>query len=633
MTGVPARYKRSVQEDSPKDGQDGASDGPSLTPKAQLGRTGRDGIRGRIRALRDHGPGSGSSGEWLRSLRRRADAAWSGLEPTNRHRIAAAVIVAAGVVVVWIVLVAAAPCGFPGGDSCPPDDDAIALVPADALAYVHLDVDPESEQFAAATGISERIPLLSRIAVDALSGIAGVDVDYGRQVEPWAGGELALAALPAGLNGERVLMIEADDSDGAEKFATDLIGPKQSTATANGTDISIGRRGSAWVVEDGFLLIGSRTGLEAMLEGEGTLEGADGTAVLDQLPADRVAYAYVSGEGARALFGSRGLEPIDTFVDSAVTEGAAASLSADDGGLRLAVRSDLDPDRGGAAPGFFAALPAFTPSLTADIGPSSLAYLGLGDPQEGVGGLLDQAESSSPALAAAFRRFSRSLGEQAGIDIGDDLLPLLGSEAALTLQPVAAEASEATPGVTPDSATPYVSLLAEDVDPEAARQALARLQNPVAQALAKPKNGGPATFETIQIAGLQAQSLAISPAVNLTYAIWDDLLMIATDSLAIEQARSLDGGLDESEKYRAVTEGFPDSVSMIAYLDLTGLLNLGEQAGLATDPTYTTYAPDLRSLTAAALAVDGGEERLDTDLRIEVGPRQTPEIDSPPLGE
>jgi hypothetical protein len=221
---------------------------------------------------------------------------------------------------------------------------------------------------------------------------------------------------------------------------------------------------------------------------------------------------------------------------------------------------------------------------------------------------------------------------QAGIDVGDDLLPLLGSEAALSLQPVAAPGGEEVPGVTPDAATPYVSLIAKGVDSEAARQSLARLQEPVAKALARRENGGPATFETIQIAGLQAQSLAISPAVDLTYATWDDLLVIATDSLGIEQARSLDSGLGDAEKYQDVTDGFPDSVSLLAYLDLTGLLNLGEQAGLATDPTYTTYAPDLRSLTAAALAVDGGDDHIDTDLRIAAGPRQVPEIDASPLG-
>ena len=624
-----------MREESPKDEEAARKRLSAVTPKSPLGggKNGRGAVARRLQALRDSGPGSGTWGAWLKSRRRRASTRWGTVEATTRHRILAAVIVAAAAALIWFVLVPAAPCGFPGGDSCPPADDAIALVPDDALAYVHLEVDPDSDELAAATDIAGRVPLLAKIAVDGLSRVAGTEVEFGRQVEPWAGGEVALAALPVGVRGERVLMIAADDSDGAEQFAAELLGPKQSTEPAAGTDISIGRGGAAWALEDGFLMIGSRAGLAAMLEDEGpSLDGADGTGVIDELPADRLAYAYLSPDGARGLLGSGGLEPIDTFVDATATEGAAASLSADDSGLRLAVRSDLDPDRAADSPGFFAALPSFRPSLTSAIGPASLAYLGLGDPAAGVGDLLDQARSSSPGLVAAFRRASRDLGKQAGIDVGGDLLPLLGSEAALSLQPVAASGGEDVPGVTPDVATPYVSLVAKGVDSEAARQSLARLQEPVAKALAKRENGGPATFETIQIAGLQAQSLAISPAVDLTYATWDDLLVIATDSLGIEQARSLDSGLGDAAKYQDVTDGFPDSVSLLAYLDLTGLLNLGEQAGLATDPTYTTYAPDLRSLTAAALAVDGGDDHIDTDLRIAVGPRLVPETDASPLG-
>jgi len=403
-----------VREEPSKDGQEAEKKASSaIAPKSPLGGSekGRRSVVRRLQALRDSGPGSGTWGAWLRQRRGRASSRWKKLEATNRHRIVAALIVAVVAAMVWFVLIPAAPCGFPGGDGCPPDDDAIALVPADALAYVHLDVDPESEQFAAATDIGGRVPLLSRLAVGGLSRIAGAEVDFGQQVEPWSGGEVALAALPAGVSGERVLMIEADDTDAAEEFASELLGPKQSGASAGDAEISAGRRGTAWALEDGFLLIGSRAGLTTMLGDDGAaLDRADGTGVIDELPEDRLAYAYVSPDGARALLGSRGLESIDTFVDAAATEGAAASLSADGSGLHLAVRSDLDPERARQAPGFFAALPSFTPSLTSDIAPTSLAYLGLGDPAAGVGDLLDQARTSSPGLVSAFRRSSRTIG-------------------------------------------------------------------------------------------------------------------------------------------------------------------------------------------------------------------------------
>jgi hypothetical protein len=212
-----------------------------------------------------------------------------------------------------------------------------------------------------------------------------------------------------------------------------------------------------------------------------------------------------------------------------------------------------------------------------------------------------------------------------------DVLPLLGGEAALSVQPVAIGSEPAVPGVAPDAGTPYASLISSGVDPETARRSFARLERPVERAAGSGEERE-ATFETIQVAGVQARSLAISDAVDLTYAAWEDRLVIATDSLGIQQARSLDGGLDESEQYRDLTAEMPDEVSLIAYLDLGGLLDLGEQAGLAVDPDYTTYAPDLRALTAAALTVVGEEERIETDLRIAVGPRQVPEIDPSPLG-
>ena len=77
----------------------------------------------------------------------------------------------------------------------------------------------------------------------------------------------------------------------------------------------------------------------------------------------------------------------------------------------------------------------------------------------------------------------------------------------------------------------------------------------------------------------------------------------------------------------------PDSVSLLAYFNLSGLLSLGEQVGLAVDPTYTTYAPDLRSLTAAALV---GRRRRRSDptptSRSPSAHARYPQIDAPPLG-
>ena len=307
----------------------------------------------------------------------------------------------------------------------------------------------------------------------------------------------------------------------------------------------------------------------------------------------------------------------------------AVGVSASDGVLSLESRSVLDPDRAETSPGFFSALPPFPPELPADVGSDALAYLGLGDPATSVDELITQAKAGNPDLVKSFERFEKDLDRQAGIDLTDDLLPLLGTEAALSIEPVSAEGEQPAPGTIAPSGVPYVSLIADGIDAESAARSLAGLQGALVDALA---SGPVAGFETAKIAGIDAQSLAVSPEVNLTYAIYDDRLVIATNPVGIEQARAEGDGLESAESYEQVTDGLPEEVSAISFLDLQGLFSLGEEIGLAEDPTYATFAQDLRALDAAALAVTDADGTIRTDLRIAVGEAAPPEVDSPVLG-
>ncbi len=76
---------------------------------------------------------------------------WEGLGIYTRRRLVLAVAVAAFAAVLLAFAVPRLPCQFPGGDVCAPDDDAEAVVPADALGYVHLSLDPESSQYSSVT--------------------------------------------------------------------------------------------------------------------------------------------------------------------------------------------------------------------------------------------------------------------------------------------------------------------------------------------------------------------------------------------------------------------------------------------------------------------------------------------------
>ena len=150
-------------------------------------------------------------------------------------------------------------------------------------------------------------------------------------------------------------------------------------------------------------------------------------------------------------------------------QGVAASVSVEGDFADISIRSDLDSEESEASPGFFAALPKFRPSLTADVGGDSLAYLGLGDPSSSVDSLREQAAAEAPALLSAFDRFEATLQRDGGISLEEDLLPLLGSEVALSVEPVIDESAPVTPGTVVSSGTPYVSLIAAGVDETEAR--------------------------------------------------------------------------------------------------------------------------------------------------------------------
>ena len=146
----------------------------------------------------------------------------------------------------------------------------------------------------------------------------------------------------------------------------------------------------------------------------------------------------------------------------------------------------------------------------------------------------------------------------------------------------------------------------------------------------RPRGQTP-VFETAEIAGVDAQSLRLSPVVDLTYAGFDDTLVVGTSPVAVERARSDADTLSGSALYDDVVDGLPDSVSMLLYINTRGLLSLGERLFLAEDPAYAQLAPDLRTFEAAALAVASGDKELETDLRLTVGDPVATETEPAPL--
>jgi hypothetical protein len=71
---------------------------------------------------------------------------------------------------------------------------------------------------------------------------------------------------------------------------------------------------------------------------------------------------------------------------------------------------------------------------------------------------------------------------------------------------------------------------------------------------------------------------------------------------------------------------------MLGYLDLGGLIALGERAGLSEDPAYATFASEIQKLRAFGLAIRSSPEELSTDASLIVGGGDSPETIETPEG-
>jgi Protein of unknown function (DUF3352) len=545
---------------------------------------------------------------------------WRSLPVITRRRLVAATGFVAVVLLIALVAVPNLPCSLPGGDECAPEDDALDLAPAGAIAYFHTNLDPETEQAELATEVAARMPQVTRQVIGQAVRILDVGAPIAAATEGWFGGEAAVVVLG---DGEQVQLLETDDAGRARRYAESIASGVPATGDYRDVEISEDDRGVASAIVGSFLALGTAQGVRAVIDVETGAEGADSLAdddvaaeALDALPDHRFVEAFLSADGIEEFVADREspLSTLEPLVDSAASRGAAAALSADGDGFELSVRSVLDPERGGANPGFFEAFDEFEPELPDELPADSLAYLGLGRPSETVEALLRQATVGAPGIAAGFTDLIEELRGVAEVDVEQDLLGALGGEGAFAVVPRA----EAEPGselLPADGAeTPYLEFLADEVDEDRAREALARLQEPIAQSF-DPELGVP-TFQQREIGDVEAQVLRLSPVAQIVYAIADSKLLIANDLAALERLGDDEDGLASADRYEETVDDLPDEPALLAYLDLRGLLAFAERTGLAEDPAYTTFAPDLRRLGSLGLAVTRGDDQLAVDARL-----------------
>jgi hypothetical protein len=200
-------------------------------------------------------------------------------------------------------------------------------------------------------------------------------------------------------------------------------------------------------------------------------------------------------------------------------------------------------------------------------------------------------------VGSAMNDFARAARRSGGVSFKDDVRPLLDHRGAVI--------------ASPGKVAPVFTFVLDDVDEEQALDVLSRLQPALIRLVGSEQLGQAPTFGAAEVAGVTAATATLAPGLELSYAAWDDRLVVSTALEGIAAMRKEDG-LTGTDGFDAVLSDAPAVISALVFLDLNQLLTLGEQAGLAEDPRYLAVRDDLQKLRAAGAVVSREEENFTT---------------------
>jgi hypothetical protein len=465
-----------------------------------------------------------------------------------------------------------------------PPDTAAALVPASALAYVHLSTDPARAadrrfQLTAAT-----LPSVRRLRDGVLRAVApGGGLDLAHDVRPWLGREVAYAATSPT---DSIFLAAVADRPKAQALLARVGNLEAASRYRDVAVLTAGPTALAFVGD--FLVVGTVPAVRAAIDraaGDGAaLADADAfrRATADR-PAGRSLDAYATAAGVRTVLAPRTglLGALGRLLDRPGLSAAAATLAAEPAGLRATARV-LGGGRRGSA---------FTPVLLERVPEAAAAYAGA---------------RSAPQLAqlaaavgggAALAGLRAALPGLAGVDLDRDVLAPLEGEVALSVT-TAAALGGADPAAVRTGGAPVVTLKARTRNPRATEAALARLRDPLATRLGLP--GTIPAFRAQRIGGLDAFTLRITPQLAPTYAVSGNQVIVSTAPAGLLPPR---GTLAAAPAFRTTIGQVPDTAESILFTDLRQLVALGEQTGLDAAAGFASLRGDLRRARALGAVV------------------------------
>lgn len=514
-------------------------------------------------------------------------------------------------------VVAAVAIALAGGGSSPAGghgSSPASIVPADALAYVDVTLDRGRPAVARALKVAARLPdypLAGGAALTRLSALiaGGATVDYGRQIRPWLGGEVALALLDTTTStAGSLLALDVSNVARARSFVRGA--GATAIGSAQGTTILRYASGNELAFIGHFLVIGQDASVRAAIAtAAGSRSALAGDASYRRAiageGADRVLDAYASLAGVRRVLAdqSGAIGALGSLLYSPALEGVAVAVSPSPAGFAVRIHSALDPSLVdvNAAPD-----QPFTPTLDGVLPTGASLLLDVSGLDRVAPQVLDAGTSAGVAgdIGPLLRRLGTTLHSE-GVDVSD-IVSIFHHETAVAL--------------VPHGSSPTLVIVARTPDQARTTRELAELEVPLAQLFSPAIKGSQSApvFNDRTVAGVSAHQLVLAAGLQLDYAVFRGLVVISTSLQGISAVAQHAPTLAADPAFRAVLGARTGQVTSLAYADPAQLLSLGSSTGLTGSRTFSAIEADLKQIGAIGLTSTRGSDQSTSQLQIEV---------------
>jgi hypothetical protein len=452
-----------------------------------------------------------------------------------------------------------------------PADQLVRLAPPDALAWAHVTTrggDDERRLWE----LAQRFPTLRDLPARLATGfgLSASELDLDRDVRPWLGDEAGIAIVDAAGRPLPLLLAAVRDRSAAVAALRRLGG-----RPAGGGLYDLPAPGAVAGLGDGVLVAGPSGAVRTALARAGG-HGAPGLDravpyrhAIEARGDDRVLDVYARAAGVQRLLDARSalIRAAGALLNGAALEAVAADATPTDDGVRIHARVLRT---GAAAPSA-----TFAPALLGRVpieATAALVDLPGGDALSAL-----TARLGGSALLAGARAV---LSEQSGVDLDRDLLGPLRGEAALSLQA--------------RGAVPVLTLTAHSATPATTREALARIQEPLADRLT---GGATSVFQSRDDGSF---TLPVTTRLQPSYAVDGNVLVASTAQPGLDQRRVAARGIAQAPALAKALKMVDGDVQALVFFDLHQLLLLAERTGLAAGSAYQAVRSDLDPVRAAA---------------------------------